>query len=115
MWGTVTTAVSPTPPLSGFTVGVTAARRADELGAMLERRGATVQHAPALRIVPLADDTQLLAATRELMYTASSLLARRPMSLRAAHSKARPDIPEIVTREGSACQRFANGSLSSGK
>jgi uroporphyrinogen-III synthase len=67
VWDTVTTAVSPPPPLSGFTVGVTAARRADELGAMLERRGATVQHAPALRIVPLADDTQLLAATRELI------------------------------------------------
>ena len=66
MWDTVTTATAP-PPLSGFTVGVTAARRADELGAMLERRGATVQHAPALRIVPLADDTQLLAATRELI------------------------------------------------
>ncbi len=62
----MTTATAP-PPLSGFTVGVTAARRADELGAMLERRGATVQHAPALRIVPLADDTQLLAATRELI------------------------------------------------
>ena len=28
------------PPLAGFTVGVTAARRADELGTMLERRGA---------------------------------------------------------------------------
>ena len=55
------------PPLAGFTVGVTAARRADELGAMLERRGATVQHAPALRIVPLADDTHLLAATQELV------------------------------------------------
>lgn len=55
------------PPLAGFTVGVTAARRADELGAMLARRGATVQHAPALRIVPLADDSQLLAATRELI------------------------------------------------
>ncbi|HEX3256999.1 MAG TPA: uroporphyrinogen-III synthase, partial [Pseudonocardia sp.] len=62
----MTTATAP-PPLAGFTVGVTAARRADELGAMLERRGATVRHAPALRIVPLADDTQLLAATRELI------------------------------------------------
>ncbi|MER6980154.1 uroporphyrinogen-III synthase, partial [Streptomyces carpinensis] len=31
-------------PLAGFTVGVTAARRADELGALLERRGATVLH-----------------------------------------------------------------------
>jgi uroporphyrinogen-III synthase len=55
------------PPLQGFTVGVTAARRAEELGAMLERRGATVRHAPALRIMPLADDTELLAATRELV------------------------------------------------
>ncbi|MFJ6634212.1 uroporphyrinogen-III synthase [Streptomyces sp. NPDC091376] len=54
-------------PLSGFTVGVTAARRADELGALLRRRGATVLHAPALRIVPLADDGELLAATKELI------------------------------------------------
>ncbi|MGW2230614.1 uroporphyrinogen-III synthase [Streptomyces formicae] len=54
-------------PLAGFTVGVTAARRADELGALLQRRGATVLHAPALRIVPLADDSELLAATEELI------------------------------------------------
>ncbi|MGV9696452.1 uroporphyrinogen-III synthase [Streptomyces sp. NPDC003470] len=54
-------------PLAGFTVGVTAARRADELGALLRRRGAAVLHAPALRIVPLADDSELLAATKELI------------------------------------------------
>ncbi|MFE0102805.1 uroporphyrinogen-III synthase [Streptomyces sp. NPDC059009] len=54
-------------PLAGFTVGVTAARRADELGALLQRRGAGVLHAPALRIVPLADDGELLAATKELI------------------------------------------------
>ncbi|APY88042.1 uroporphyrinogen-III synthase [Streptomyces alfalfae] len=54
-------------PLAGFTVGVTAARRADELGALLQRRGATVLHAPALRIVPLADDSELLSATRALI------------------------------------------------
>jgi uroporphyrinogen-III synthase len=57
----------PQGPLAGFTVGVTAARRADELGALLQRRGAAVLHAPALRIVPLADDTELLAATKELI------------------------------------------------
>ncbi|MET9572782.1 uroporphyrinogen-III synthase [Streptomyces virginiae] len=56
-----------TGPLAGFTVGVTAARRADELIALLRRRGAAVLHAPALRIVPLADDTELLAATKELI------------------------------------------------
>lgn len=55
------------PPLSGYTVGVTAARRADEFGALLERRGAAVVHGPAIRIVPLADDTELLAATREVV------------------------------------------------
>ncbi|MGW2492255.1 uroporphyrinogen-III synthase [Streptomyces sp. NPDC001606] len=54
-------------PLAGFTVGVTAARRADELGALLQRRGAAVLHAPALRIVPLADDGELLAATQEII------------------------------------------------
>ncbi|MCZ0207227.1 uroporphyrinogen-III synthase [Streptomyces achromogenes] len=54
-------------PLAGFTVGVTAARRAEELGALLQRRGATVLHAPALRIVPLADDSELLAATKEIL------------------------------------------------
>jgi uroporphyrinogen-III synthase len=65
-----TSAASPlvdVPPLAGFTVGVTAARRAEELGTMLERRGAVVLHGPALRIVPVADDTDLLAATRELI------------------------------------------------
>src|ERR1700758_4122881 len=56
-------------PLAGYTVGVTAARRADELGGLLERRGATVIHAPALRIVPLADDTDLHKATVELIGT----------------------------------------------
>ncbi|PRY46870.1 uroporphyrinogen-III synthase [Umezawaea tangerina] len=54
-------------PLAGYTVGVTAARRADELSALLERKGATVLQAPAIRIVPLSDDTELLAATRRLV------------------------------------------------
>ncbi len=54
-------------PLAGYTVAVTAARRKEELGALLERRGARVVHAPAIRIVPLADDTELVAATREVL------------------------------------------------
>ncbi|MFH9421183.1 uroporphyrinogen-III synthase [Streptomyces sp. NPDC017529] len=54
-------------PLDGFTVGVTAARRAEELGTLLERRGAQVVYAPALRIVPLPDDAELLAATKDLL------------------------------------------------
>ncbi|MGW0614292.1 uroporphyrinogen-III synthase [Streptomyces sp. NPDC002788] len=60
-------------PLAGFTVGVTAARRADELGALLQRRGAAVLHAPALRIVPLADDSELLAATKDIIQQAPDI------------------------------------------
>jgi uroporphyrinogen-III synthase len=52
------------PPLAGFTVAVTAARRREELASLLERRGARVVTAPAIRIVPLTDDADLLAATR---------------------------------------------------
>jgi uroporphyrinogen-III synthase len=54
-------------PLRGYTVAVTAARRSEELGALLDRRGARVVHAPAIRIVPLADDADLVAATREVL------------------------------------------------
>ncbi|GAA4901190.1 uroporphyrinogen-III synthase [Streptomonospora salina] len=53
-------------PLAGFTVAVTAARRADELAALLRRKGAEVASAPALRIVPLSDDQRLASASREL-------------------------------------------------
>jgi uroporphyrinogen-III synthase len=56
-------------PLAGFTVAVTAARRADEIGGLLERRGAAVLHAPALRIIPLADDSDLHKATLDLIAT----------------------------------------------
>ncbi|MFI0408827.1 uroporphyrinogen-III synthase [Actinomadura sp. 3N508] len=51
-------------PLAGFAVGVTAARRHEELAALLERRGARVVLAPAVRLAPLAGDAGLLAATR---------------------------------------------------
>ncbi|WP_034274967.1 uroporphyrinogen-III synthase [Haloechinothrix halophila] len=50
-------------PLAGYTVGVTAERRADDFITALERRGATVRHAPTIRIVPLVDDDELRAAT----------------------------------------------------
>ena len=53
--------------LAGFTVAITASRRAQDFGAALKRQGATVQYAPALRIVPLADDTQLLDTTQQVL------------------------------------------------
>ncbi|MDH6577535.1 uroporphyrinogen-III synthase [Kitasatospora sp. MAP5-34] len=54
-------------PLTGFTIGVTAARRRDELVALLSRRGARVVEAPALRIMPLEDDIALRRATEECL------------------------------------------------
>ncbi|WP_051966293.1 uroporphyrinogen-III synthase [Kitasatospora mediocidica] len=53
----------PAGPLTGFTIGVTAARRREELTALLRRRGARVIEAPTLRILPLADDGDLRRAT----------------------------------------------------
>jgi uroporphyrinogen-III synthase len=54
-------------PLTGFRVAVTSARRADELGALLERRGATVTSAAAIAMVPLPDDDELRAHTEALI------------------------------------------------
>lgn len=55
-------------PLSGFRIGVTAARKVEEQVALLERRGALVEWAPALSIDPnQVDDGDLLAATQEVL------------------------------------------------
>lgn len=53
--------------LEGFTVGVTAERRAEEFTALLTRRGANIVLAPAIRIIPLADDAELELATSEIV------------------------------------------------
>ncbi|MDT0447657.1 uroporphyrinogen-III synthase [Streptomyces hesseae] len=54
-------------PLTGFTIGVTADRRREELVALLVRRGARVVEAPALRIMPLGDDVALRRATERCL------------------------------------------------
>ncbi|BEL09956.1 uroporphyrinogen-III synthase [Actinoplanes sichuanensis] len=59
----------PASALSGYTIGVTADRRKDELATLLEARGARVVLAPALRIVPISDDAELRAATRACLDT----------------------------------------------
>ena len=67
--------------LAGFRVGVTSDRRADDLISALERRGAQVFHAPALRIAPHDQDQPLVAETRRLI-------------------AARPDVVMITTGYG---------------
>ena len=55
-------------PLSGFRIGVTAARKVDEQVALLERRGAAVEWAPALSLDPNhVDDDELRAATEGVL------------------------------------------------
>lgn len=56
-------------PLTGFRVAVTSARRADELSALLRKRGATVTSAPAIEMVPLPDDHELAMHTEALIAT----------------------------------------------
>ena len=38
-------------PLAGYTIGITAARRREEFGVALQRRGARVMYGPAIRII----------------------------------------------------------------
>jgi uroporphyrinogen-III synthase len=59
--------MSSVGPLAGYTIAITASRRREEFGAALERRGAKVVYAPSIQIVPLADDTQLLEATKRCL------------------------------------------------
>jgi uroporphyrinogen-III synthase len=61
-------------PLDGVRVGVTADRRADDQIELLRRRGAEVVHGPTMRIVPLADDTDLAAVTRALVDAPPSIV-----------------------------------------
>ncbi|MFT3662868.1 MAG: uroporphyrinogen-III synthase [Gordonia sp. (in: high G+C Gram-positive bacteria)] len=58
---------SASPSLAGFTVAITAARRAEEFETLLARRGARVRSAAAIAIVPLHDDVTLRTVTEELI------------------------------------------------
>ena len=53
--------------LIGFSIALTSDRRSQELVSAFTRRGATVLQAPALRIVPLAEDAELVRATEQVI------------------------------------------------
>jgi len=55
------------PPLTGFRIGVTSDRRSEDLITALERRGAQVLHAPALKIAPNDRDIALVEETRAVI------------------------------------------------
>jgi uroporphyrinogen-III synthase len=60
--------------LRGFRIGVTSDRRSADLIAALERRGAHVVHAPALKIAPHDQDRQLIAETHEVIRSRPELV-----------------------------------------
>ncbi len=55
------------PAMAGCVVAVTADRRFKELAGALERRGASVEHAPALEVVPHLDDEGLVESTQAVL------------------------------------------------
>lgn len=54
-------------PLEGFRIGVTSHRRSRDLIEALERRGAEVLHAPALKIAPVQEDMHLIEDTKAVI------------------------------------------------
>lgn len=54
-------------PLSGYVIGVTADRRADEQMKLLSGRGAACLHGPVIKTHPLGSETDLTAATEDLL------------------------------------------------
>jgi len=55
------------PPLTGYRIAVTSARRAEELCALLHRQGAEVCSAPAINMIALPDDDELHRNTEALI------------------------------------------------
>lgn len=57
----------PLGPLSGFTIAITADRRADEQASLVARRGGEVVHAPVIRTLPLGEEGGTRRATEALV------------------------------------------------
>jgi uroporphyrinogen-III synthase len=55
------------PPLTGYRVAVTSARRAEELCVLLRRQGAEVSSAAAINMIALPDDSELHSNTNALI------------------------------------------------
>lgn len=61
-------------PLSGYTIGITAERKAQEIGAALARRGARVLYGAAMHTIPLPEDGELADATRNVLAAPSDFV-----------------------------------------
>ncbi len=104
-------------PLAGYRIGVTAARKVDEQVALLERRGAHVEVAPALSLDPhRVDDDQLRPATEEVLARPVDLfLATTGIGMRAWFEAAgRWGLLEPLTARIAEAEILARGPKSVG-
>lgn len=90
-------------PLAGYRIGVTAARKVEEQVTLLERRGASVEWAPALSVEPNRVDDALQAATKDVLARPVDLfLATTGIGMRAWFDAAEgwgllPDLLEVLS------------------
>lgn len=103
-------------PLDGFRIGVTSHRRSRDLIEALERRGATVLHAPALKIAPVQEDESLIQDTRAIIDARPDIcIATTAYGMRrwceAADSFG---IGEQLLETLSACRMFVRGPKARG-
>jgi uroporphyrinogen-III synthase len=103
-------------PLEGFTVGVTADRRWSEQAELLERRGASVLHAPTISTDYLANDDTLRAATEAVIAQPPDyLVATTGIGLRAWFEAAQAwGLAERLSAALTATRVVARGPKASG-
>jgi uroporphyrinogen-III synthase len=103
-------------PLEGFRIGVTSHRRSQDLIEALERRGAEVLHAPALKIAPVQEDIRLIEDTKAIIAARPDLcIATTAYGMRrwceAADSFG---IGEALLETLAACRMFVRGPKARG-
>jgi len=105
-----------TAVLAGFTIGVTADRRADEQISLFERRGATVLHGPAIETLPLGDDDSLQRATESVVADPAPLvIANTGIGMRSWFAAAETwDLGEALLRALGQARIFARGPKAAG-
>jgi uroporphyrinogen-III synthase len=102
--------------LDGFTVGITADRRADEQAALFERRGASVVHGPSIRTRHLGDDQGLRSLTEAIIAEPPQVLvANTGLGIRSWFGVAESwDLGEAMLDALASARVYARGPKAAG-
>ena len=103
-------------PLSGYTIGVTADRRADEQISLLTGRGADCVHGPTIRTHPLRPEGEIKAVTEQFLADPPAILvATTGIGIRGWLEAADALMVGIELREALVqCRVFARGPKAHG-